>query len=376
MARATRGSSPSLSLVFRCVRKRADARAGNSSPSSPGTDTGRRSISAHPSLAAASRQGCTVSGTGRRRFLSPEATDAKILIVGAGVIGSVYGAHLAESGDRVSVLAHGARTAEVAAMGLVARDVSDGHLTRGAVDVVADPNVDAYDLVIVAVTREQCTTACAALGVLAGAPIILLLGNNAGRADLSEPIRPQVQLGFPGVGGVLAEGVAAYVRIKPQPTALEADDDPRLGELASHVMARGFAVQRLVDMEGWLRYHAVLIACICRALGRCGNDTQRLGHDRRALRLMCAAITEGFGSLRQKQIRGLPRNLQFLQGSLLGPVAVAYWGRTMRSPNGELWFGAHARHAGSETRALSRDVLAGLGENERATRLRELLGGA
>ena len=38
----------------------------------------------------------------------------KVLIVGAGVIGTVYGAHLAAAGNKVSVLSHGRRTDEVA----------------------------------------------------------------------------------------------------------------------------------------------------------------------------------------------------------------------------------------------------------------------
>ena len=42
----------------------------------------------------------------------------KVLIVGAGVIGTVYGAPVAAAGNQVSVLSHGRRTGEVAAAGL------------------------------------------------------------------------------------------------------------------------------------------------------------------------------------------------------------------------------------------------------------------
>ena len=37
----------------------------------------------------------------------------KMLIVGAGVIGTVYGAHVAAAGSKVSVLSHEPRTGEV-----------------------------------------------------------------------------------------------------------------------------------------------------------------------------------------------------------------------------------------------------------------------
>jgi ketopantoate reductase len=63
----------------------------------------------------------------------------KMLVVGAGVIGTVYGAHIAAAGSKVSVLSHGPRTSEVAAAGLSARDVLSG----GRVDTEADVLQDA-----------------------------------------------------------------------------------------------------------------------------------------------------------------------------------------------------------------------------------------
>ena len=42
-----------------------------------------------------------------------------ILVVGAGVIGTVYGAHLGAANHRISVLAHGERTAAIAVRGLL-----------------------------------------------------------------------------------------------------------------------------------------------------------------------------------------------------------------------------------------------------------------
>ena len=296
-----------------------------------------------------------------------------ILLVGAGVIGTVYGANLAAAGDTVSVLAHGARTAEVAKRGLKARDVADGRVVSASVHVVSDPGADAYDVVLVAVTRDQLSAACASLTALAGAPAILLLGNGIGRAAVAVTARGRVSLGFPGVGGTLTDGTVDYVRIKPQPFALEAIDDPRLEELADHLASRGFAVQRVDDMDGWLKYHAVLVACICAALYRSGTDPQRLGRDRRTLDLMCVAVSEGFRSLRRQRVDGMPANLRVLHNRGLTAVAVAYWGRTMRASTGELWFGAHARHAIAEMRALSADVLEAVREDDGVARLRELL---
>jgi ketopantoate reductase len=47
----------------------------------------------------------------------------RLLVAGAGVIGTVYDAHLGAAGHAISVLSHPSRTADIAARGLTARDV-------------------------------------------------------------------------------------------------------------------------------------------------------------------------------------------------------------------------------------------------------------
>src|ERR1039458_1657581 len=233
----------------------------------------------------------------------------KVLIVGAGVVGTVYVVHLAAAGSTVEVLGHGPRTGEVAAGGLCAREVTGGGLAEAEAAVVPDAS-GTYDIVLVAVRRDQLASACAGLTGLAGKPAVLFLGNNpAGRAAIAGGLPGDVYLGFPGVGGVMTGGTAEYVRIRQQPTALEEFSDPRLAALESALTGRGFAVQRIADMDGWLAYHAAFVACITAALFRCGTDPVRLAADRPTLTLMCRAITEAFAALRAGGTAGLPRNL-------------------------------------------------------------------
>ena len=282
----------------------------------------------------------------------------KMLVVGAGVIGTVYGAHMAAAGSKVSLLSHGPRTSYVAAGGLSARDVRGGGRVDAEADVVPDACGD-YDVVLVAVRRDQLASACAGLAVLAGKPAVVFFGNNpAGRGAIPGDLPGEVYLGFPGVGGVMTRGVADYVRIRQQPTALPKAADPRLAALEAALSSRGFAVQRVADMDGWLAYHAAFVACIAAALYRCGTDPVRLAADRTTLTLMCQAISEAFAALRTSGTAGRPRNLALLHSPLLRPVAVRYWARTMRSPMGELCFAAHCRHAEAEMRALGHDVAA------------------
>jgi ketopantoate reductase len=282
----------------------------------------------------------------------------RVLVVGVGVIGTVYGAHLAAAGNTVWVLSHGPRTDEVAAGGLRARDVLGGRRADAETAVVPDASGE-YDIVMVAVRRDQLASACAELAVLTGKPAIVFFGNNpAGRAAVTGDLPGDVYLGFPGIGGVMTGGTADYVRIRQQPTALQQTSDPRLAALEAALSSRGFAVQRIPDMDGWLVYHAAFVACVAAALYRCGTDPVRLAADRATLTLMCQAISGAFATLRTSGTAGLPRNLALLHSPLLRPVAVRYWARTMRSPTGELCFAAHCRHAKAEMRALGQDMAA------------------
>ena len=253
------------------------------------------------------------------------------------------------------MLSHPPRTGEISGSGLAARDALGGSRIEAEATVVPDVSGE-YDIVIVAVRRDQLSSACAGLAALAGRPAVVFFGNNpAGRSAITG-VPGDVYLGFPGVGGVMAGRTADYVRIRQQPAALQKADDPRLAALESALASRGLAVQRVADMNGWLAYHAAFVACIAAALYRCGTDPARLAADRMTLTLMCRAITEAFAALHADGTAGLPRNLAVLHTPLLRPVAIRYWARTMRSPMGELCFAAHSRHAEAEMRALGEDV--------------------
>jgi 2-dehydropantoate 2-reductase len=252
---------------------------------------------------------------------------------------------------------------------MCARDVLGGERIDVETGVVPDASGD-YDVVLVAVRRDQLASACAGLAVLAGKPAVVFFGNNpAGRAAIPGDLPGDAYLGFPGVGGVMADGTADYVRIRQQPTALGQSSDSRLAALESALSSRGFAIQRVADMDGWLAYHAAFIACVSAALYRCGTDPGRLAADRPVLTLMCQAITGAFADLRGQGTAGLPRNLAVLHSPLLKAVAVRYWARTMRSPMGELCFAGHSRHAEAEMRALGDDMAARITSSPALTEL-------
>jgi 2-dehydropantoate 2-reductase len=73
----------------------------------------------------------------------------RILIVGAGVIGSVYGAKLLQSGHEIVILARGDRLIELRHHGLILEDAEHRHRTALPVSVVdAVSPEDRYELVL------------------------------------------------------------------------------------------------------------------------------------------------------------------------------------------------------------------------------------
>jgi hypothetical protein len=120
-------------------------------------------------------------------------------------------------------------------------------------------------------------------------------------------------------------GIACYVRIRQQPTALQETADPRLAAFESDLTVPGFAVQRVADMDGWLAYHAAFVACAAQpaAQGGCrpllGTD-HALADGRAVLRRARAACRAGDAG------PGPPGRVTRITGSpalaeLLGPSA-------------------------------------------------------
>jgi 2-dehydropantoate 2-reductase len=104
----------------------------------------------------------------------------RILVYGAGVIGSFNAARLSAAGHDVSLLARGARPAELREHGVVLEDTRSGLPTAMRVPLVErlDPD-DAYDLVVVAMRRNQVPAILPDLARSARTPSVLFLGNNA-----------------------------------------------------------------------------------------------------------------------------------------------------------------------------------------------------
>ncbi len=203
----------------------------------------------------------------------------RVLVVGAGVIGRVYGAQLAAENHSVSVLDHGSTTKDVAAQGFVVRDVTTGLGSREEVFPVgvAPDCTGTFELVLVCVWADQIESVFGSLRNLSGSPALLFFGNNPrGHEALPRNLPGSVHLGFPGIAGSIKDGAVEFARVSQQATTLEVSGGPVIDEFETALVRRGFATSRTAEIDGWLAYHSVFIASVAAALARCHGDATEL----------------------------------------------------------------------------------------------------
>lgn len=290
-------------------------------------------------------------------------TPLRILVIGGGVIGSVYAAWLQQAGHQVTMLARGQRLVEVREQGLEIEDVGTGRrisVPVATVDHLA-PN-DTADIAIVAVRLEQVGHVFPMLAANTAIPTVLFLLNDAyGAEHFADAIgRARAVLGFPGIGGRRVGSLIKYYVLPQQPTTLGeigGQFTPRLRMLAGILGDSGQRVVITTRMDAWLKTHAIFVTCLAAALDGTGGDSVRLAHDRRQVALMVQAIQEGFRALQAQGIPVVPQNLAILFGRMPRWFATGYWQHTLQGPVGTLAIAPHARAARAEMVTLADQVM-------------------
>lgn len=293
----------------------------------------------------------------------------RILVLGAGVIGSVYAGHLLRAGHEVTLLARGRRLADLTASGLIIDNVESGRREVLPVTAVDRPGPDArYDLVLIAVRAEQLPGTLPVLADLPDGPDVLFFGNAAGQsAQLRDAMGGRALFGFPAAGGVRDGPAVRYVLISAQQTMLGEPSgmvSDRVRQLRVVLQQAGFPTTISTNIDGWLLGHAAFVVPIAFALYRVGTEPARLATDRALLRTMVLATRQAFRAL--SDTAEIPTNLRTLY-RLPTAAAVSYWRRVMAGPRGELWFAAHTRAAPEEMRSLAIDLHAAIRRAGRPT---------
>src|ERR1700733_3413178 len=133
----------------------------------------------------------------------------KVLILGAGVQGTLYGVRLARAGHDVTLVARGQRAAELRSLGAVVEDALSGRTDRAKLPVVEALTPDLHaDLCFITVRREQMMEVLPACAAARDLKRFVFLVNHANGSDalVGALGRERVVLGFPGAAGGIENG--------------------------------------------------------------------------------------------------------------------------------------------------------------------------
>jgi ketopantoate reductase len=292
----------------------------------------------------------------------------KILVYGAGPLGSVFAARLLQGGNDVSILARGRRLAELREHGIVLVDAQtqEQSVTRVKVVERLAPD-DAYDLVLVIMRKNHALQILPVLAANRHTPNVLFLMNNAaGPGALVEALgQERVLIGFPGSAGY-REGHAVHCLTGTEDDKAyvpfgEVDGriTGRTGEVASILeSAPGFGAQIRTDMDAWLKYHvALLFPSLAPSLFAAGVDNYRLARTRDLVVLTVRAVREGFRVLRSLGLPVTPSKLKVIEW-LPEPILVLLVQRLLANPLMETALVKHAEAARDEVQHLIGEFMA------------------
>jgi ketopantoate reductase len=292
----------------------------------------------------------------------------KILIYGAGPLGSLFAARLQQGGNDVSILARGERLADLQEHGIALHDVLTEQRTVSRVNVVQElaPD-DAYDLVLVIMRKNQALKILPVLAAHQHTPNVLFLMNNAaGPGELVRALgQERVLIGFPMAAGY-REGHVVYCLAGTEDEVScvpFGEVDGRITERTQQVArilesAPGFGAEIRTDMDTWLKYHvALLMPSLVPALYAADTDIYRLVRTRDLMVLALRAIRDGFRVLETLDLPVTPSKFRMFLW-VPEPVLFMAFQRRLAHPLMEVALVKHAKAAPDEMKHLADEFLA------------------
>ncbi len=256
----------------------------------------------------------------------------KILVVGAGVIGSVYAWQLAEAGHDLTMLVRPG-TREAFAQGIQIYCVDERTKPKKESVALFSPEISDdwsavgdHELILVCVRAHQVDALLPGLATVAGAADILFMSNNWWGDEPMRRLLPAGRYLFGLsrlVGGWRKEGrVECIIFAGPQMSTMlgEGDgrDSSRLRGLVGLFGQAGLRPQVSRDILGWLATHYVEYLGAVGGIREAGSAAA-FAHDRSLVRRAILATREGLDICRARGIdvkRSAPFNLRLYASPL------------------------------------------------------------
>jgi len=239
---------------------------------------------------------------------------SRVLIYGAGVIGSIYAVKFANEGHDVFVYARGNRLHSLESKGLL---YSESKTVKKATVTVLDSidHKNIYDYVFVAVRYEQIEMALAELASNNNPNIVTMVNNPKGYTHWENLIgKGRLIPAFPGAGGKIEDDILYYAltpKVLQATTFGEVDGTvtDRLRTLAQLFKSSKIPHSISKNMDAWQKSHLALVIPLANGIYYDGGNTYTTAKNKKAIRLMSIALKNSFSSLKAKGIPITPTKL-------------------------------------------------------------------
>ena len=275
----------------------------------------------------------------------------RILIYGAGVIGSLYGALLAEAGFDVSVYARGLRLESLKRNGLQYKYRGKIRTTPIKVLSKTAPD-DRYDFILLTVRENQLHAALEELRPNSS-PTIVTMVNSLETYEQWETICGPGRIipAFPGAGGGF-DGSVLDAALTPrfiQPTTI-GKTYGREKALARVFRRAKIPFQIVADMHAWQLCHLAMVVPIADAYYE-ADDPENAGKDAAFMRKTAKQIRDNLNAIAARNIRLSPGKMQVFR-LLPVPLVGFVLGFVFRSSFGDRFMYRHSMKAPDEMRQL------------------------
>ena len=243
----------------------------------------------------------------------------KILIFGAGVIGSVYAGKLALAGHSVSVLARNDRLIELKLNGLLLSENGKKIVKANVIIISELKDNDIYDYIFVTLRNDQVIEALPLLAQNQSKNFVFMVNTSSGYADWTNKMGiERVIPAFPGAGGKIENGIVYYSLTSKfiQPTTLGEIDGKvtqRINELVKILNNAGFSTAMSKKMDSWQKTHVAMVCPLAYGIYFDGGNNYTFSKNKMAIIQTNKALKETFSFIKNAQIGVEPAKLNIFR---------------------------------------------------------------
>ena len=279
----------------------------------------------------------------------------RLLIYGAGVIGSLYAALFSQAGCDTSVYARGKRLKTLQTKGLLYRE--GGQIKKANISILSElRNDDQYDFIFLTVREEQLYQALDELKTNQSKCIVTMVNSIDDYKKWEEICgEGRVLPAFPGAGGGIQDDVlnGALTPWLIQPTTfaeISGEKTARTKRLSKLFQKAHIPYQEVPDMHIWQLCHLAMVVPLADAYYE-ADDPEKAGGDQLLMRKTAHRLKRNFRLLKNDLGTLSPGKMNLFLFAPLSVLAAAL-SFTYKSEFGNKFMYQHAVKAPGEMRQL------------------------